>query len=69
MGAADRRCEFHSRPLLAGHEQGVVDFKLDSYAPKVAPPQASPSESEPRGKPASALEILLDSVEARIRPR
>jgi hypothetical protein len=47
----------------------VVDFKLDSYAPKVAPPQASPSESEPRGKPASALEILLDSVEARIRPR
>ena len=49
---------------------GVVDFKLDSYVPRVQPvAAAAPSEPVPAGKPASALEILLDGVEARVRSR
>jgi hypothetical protein len=48
---------------------GVVDLELDFYTPKstgTVPLQAPP---EPAGKAASALDILLDGVEARIRSR
>ncbi len=48
---------------------GVVDLKVDSYRPKVERAAAAPAESQPAGKPASALEILLDGVAARIAPR
>ena len=48
---------------------GAVDLKLDSYSPKAQPVQASPAEPAPKGKPASALEILLDGVEARVKAR
>ncbi len=45
---------------------GVVDFKLDVYSPKLRPPEAAPLSRTPAGKTASALEILLDGVEARV---
>ncbi|TMC37301.1 MAG: hypothetical protein E6J28_08215 [Chloroflexi bacterium] len=47
---------------------GAVKVTLDSYAPKVA---AVAQVATPRdtGKAASALEILLDGVEARVRKR
>ena len=48
---------------------GVVDFKLDTYTPKVARVDARPVDATPPGKPASALDVLLDGVEARIKPR
>jgi len=48
---------------------GVVDLKVDSYTPKVERAAAAPAESQPAGKPASALELLLDGVAARIAPR
>ncbi|HEX2679895.1 MAG TPA: TetR family transcriptional regulator [Candidatus Dormibacteraeota bacterium] len=48
---------------------GVVDFKLDSYMPKVERVEAAPVEPQPAGKAMSALELLLDGVEARIRTR
>ena len=48
---------------------GVVDFKLDSYTPKVARAQRAPAEATPTGKPVSAVEVLLDGVEARIKAR
>ncbi len=48
---------------------GVVDIKLDSYVPKVAPIAASAPPAVPTGKAASALDILLDGVEARLKPR
>ena len=46
---------------------GVVDFKLDTYTPRSQPIVATPAEPRAAGKPASALEILLDGVEARVR--
>jgi hypothetical protein len=51
---------------------GVVDLGLDVYRPKVRPLEAAPrSEAAPvharAGKPASALDILLDGVEARTK--
>ena len=46
---------------------GAVTFKLDSYVPKTRPPEAKAAEPEARGKAATALEILLDGVEARVR--
>jgi AcrR family transcriptional regulator len=46
---------------------GVVDFRLDSYIPKEQPLAAAPAAPKPAGKPASALEILLDGVEAHLR--
>ena len=46
---------------------GAVDFKLDAYTPAVPPAPSNPPERRPTGKPASALEILLDGVEARLR--
>jgi len=48
---------------------GVVDFKLDTYAPKVEPIEPPPVEPRKAGKPASAFEILLDGVEARVKSR
>jgi TetR/AcrR family tetracycline transcriptional repressor len=48
---------------------GVVDLKLDTYAPKVERTPAAPAEPAPKGKRASALEILLDGVEARVKSR
>jgi len=46
---------------------GVVDFTLDAYVPRVQRVEAPPAEPQPAGKAASALEILLDGVEARVR--
>jgi TetR/AcrR family tetracycline transcriptional repressor len=48
---------------------GVMNFALDTYVPRIARVVASPAEPEPAGKPASALEILLDGVESRVRAR
>ena len=50
---------------------GVVDFKLDTYTPKVERVEARPVElePEPKGKSTSALDILLDGVEARVKLR
>jgi AcrR family transcriptional regulator len=48
---------------------GVVKFSLDTYAAKTPAAAATPSESGPGDKVASALEILLDGVEARVRLR
>jgi hypothetical protein len=47
---------------------GAVQVNLDSQASEIPPAQASPAE-EPARKPASALDILLDGVESRIRSR
>ena len=48
---------------------GAVDFKLDIYTPKVPTAEPTAPAPEPAGKPASALEILLDGVEARVKAR
>jgi len=48
---------------------GVVDLKVDAYTPKVERVDAPAREPKPKGKAASALEILLDGVEARIKSR
>lgn len=51
---------------------GVVDFKLDSYVAKVARTATAPSERpsrSPRSEPASAVEILLDGIDARVKGR
>ena len=48
---------------------GAVDFRLDTYTPTAARAQAAPAEPPPLGKAASALEILLDGVEARLSGR
>jgi TetR/AcrR family tetracycline transcriptional repressor len=46
---------------------GAVKFSLDTYEAKVANTITPPAEPSPAGKPASALDILLDGVEARVR--
>jgi len=46
---------------------GAVDFKLDSYVPRTRPVEVRATEPEARGKAATALDILLDGVEARVR--
>jgi len=46
---------------------GVVKFSLDAYVAKSAPAAATAEASRPARKAASALEILLDGVEARVR--
>ena len=46
---------------------GVVNFKLDAYTPRIERVEAAPAEPEPKGKAASALDILLDGVEARVK--
>ena len=48
---------------------GVVDFKVDAYAPKVVRVDVPAVDPKPKSKAASALEILLDGVEARIKSR
>jgi TetR/AcrR family tetracycline transcriptional repressor len=49
---------------------GVVDLKVDAYAPKVERVKAPEAEPEPKGRPAaSALDLLLDGVEARVSGR
>jgi AcrR family transcriptional regulator len=46
---------------------GAVDFKLDSYSPRARPIEVRAAEPEATGKTATALDILLDGVEARVR--
>ena len=46
---------------------GAVDFRLDTYTPSVQRLDAAPAEPRAGGKAASALEILLDGVEARLK--
>ncbi len=46
---------------------GAVDFKLDSYVPRTRPLEEKAAEPEAKGKAATALDILLDGVEARVR--
>ena len=46
---------------------GVVDFKLDTYAPKVRPPDAAPDERKTKVKTATALDFLLDGIEAHMK--
>jgi hypothetical protein len=49
---------------------GVVQLTLDTRAGNTpAPIVPAPVESKPTTQPASALEILLDGVEARVRRR
>lgn len=48
---------------------GVVDFQLATYRPKVEPVDSAAAEPRPQGKLASAIEILLDGVEARVKSR
>ena len=48
---------------------GVVKLELDVYTPKVTRAPSKPTEQAPAGESASALEILLDGVEARVRSR
>lgn len=48
---------------------GVADLTLDTYTPKVERVAAPAAEPQPTGKVASALEILLDGVEARVNSR
>jgi hypothetical protein len=46
---------------------GVVDFKLDTYTPKVRPLEDAPAQPKTTGKPASALDFLLDGIEAHLK--
>ncbi len=46
---------------------GVVDFQLSTYTPKVDRVDSPPAAPQPKGKPASALDILLDGVEAHLK--
>jgi TetR/AcrR family tetracycline transcriptional repressor len=48
---------------------GVADLRLDTFTPKVQRVDAQPAAPAPKGKAASALEILLDGVEARVSSR
>lgn len=51
---------------------GVVDFRLDAYTPRTSAPDtsaATPAAPRPKGTPASALDILLDGIEARVKGR
>jgi TetR/AcrR family tetracycline transcriptional repressor len=60
VGAADR--------YELDVSSGAVDIKLDVYTPKVRPPVVA-AAAEPVGPAATALEILLDGVEARVKAR
>jgi hypothetical protein len=46
---------------------GVVDFKLDTYAPKVRPVDETPPEPKTKVKPTTALDFLLDGIEAHLK--
>jgi hypothetical protein len=48
---------------------GVVNFELDTYSPKVERIDTPVSEPKAEGRAASAVEILLDGVEARLMSR
>ncbi|HET9410988.1 MAG TPA: TetR family transcriptional regulator [Candidatus Dormibacteraeota bacterium] len=48
---------------------GVVDLTLDSYTPKSVRANVLPAPPQATGKAASALEILLDGVQARVASR
>ena len=48
---------------------GAVNFELDTYTPKAERLDAPPAEPKPTGKPTTALEVLLDGVEARVKSR
>ena len=49
---------------------GVVDFRLDQYTPaKAGRVEAAAAEPPPTGKATSALEVLLDGVESRVKRR
>jgi TetR/AcrR family transcriptional regulator, tetracycline repressor protein len=61
-GAPDR--------YLLDVSSGAVDFKVDAYTPKVARVEAPAAEPVSKAEPAaSALEVLLDGVEARVGRR
>jgi len=45
---------------------GAVNFELDTYVPKVERVDVPAAGPKPKGKPRSALDILLDGVEARL---
>jgi AcrR family transcriptional regulator len=57
LGAADR--------YELDVSSGVVDFKLDTYVPRVRPLATAEALPPPSGVARSALEILLDGVEVR----
>lgn len=46
---------------------GVVDFKLDAYTPKAERADTVPAETRGTDQSSSALEILLDGVEAHVK--
>jgi AcrR family transcriptional regulator len=46
---------------------GVVDFKLDTYTPKVQPLEDPPAQPKTTGKPATALDFLLDGIESHLK--
>lgn len=48
---------------------GAVKIELDSYEPNVERRDAQPIAPPPTGQAVSALEILLDGVEARVKSR
>lgn len=48
---------------------GVWNLELDTYTPKIARPEVAASEPPSAGEAASALDMLLDGVEARVRSR
>ena len=44
----------------------LMNFELDTYTPKVERAEAPTANAPPKGDAVSALEILLDGVEARL---
>ncbi len=48
---------------------GAVNLELDTYVPKVERVDVPAAGPKPKGKPASALDILLDGVAARLTTR
>jgi hypothetical protein len=46
---------------------GVVDFTLDTYIPKARPLDPTPPEPRAQGKPATALDFLLDGIDAHLK--
>ena len=46
---------------------GVVDFKLDMYVPKARPLDPMSPEPRAKGKPATALDFLLDGIDAHLK--
>ncbi len=46
---------------------GVVDFKLDTYTPKATHLDVTAPEPKAKGKPVTALDFLLDGIEAHLK--